>query len=69
MRDAVGKLKVKTRRYLAGEHDASLDRAEWEALPLTRLQYRPNDANTIQLLRVLFVVLVPFAQNCRIIFG
>ena len=40
--------------------------AEWEALPLTRLQYRPNDANTIQLLRFLFVVLVPFAQNSRI---
>ena len=28
VRDAVGKLKVKTQRYLAGEHDASLDRAE-----------------------------------------
>src|SRR5213596_4331001 len=27
VRDAVGKLKVKTQRYLAGEHDASLDRA------------------------------------------
>lgn len=40
-------------------------RAEWEALPLTRLQYRPNDTNTVQLLRFLFVVLVPFAQNSR----
>lgn len=28
VRDAVGKLTVKTHRYLAGEHDASLDRAE-----------------------------------------
>ena len=28
VRDAVGKLKVKRQRYLAGEHDASLDRAE-----------------------------------------
>src|SRR3989442_11248462 len=28
VRDAVGKLKVRTQRYLAGEHDASLDRAE-----------------------------------------
>src|SRR5437867_11442372 len=28
VRDAVGKLKVKTHRYLAGEYDASLDRAE-----------------------------------------
>ena len=28
VRDAVGKLKVKTHRYLAGEHDASLDRGE-----------------------------------------
>ncbi len=27
VRDAVGKLKVKKQRYLAGEHDASLDRA------------------------------------------
>src|SRR5438477_10093611 len=27
-KDAVGKLKVKKQRYLAGEHDASLDRAE-----------------------------------------
>ncbi|MBJ6107671.1 hypothetical protein JAO73_01515 [Hymenobacter sp. BT523] len=40
-------------------------RAEWEALPLTRLQYRPTDANTVQLLRFLFVVLIPFAQNSR----
>src|SRR5207249_3647317 len=28
VRDAVGKLKVKKQRYLAGEHDAALDRAE-----------------------------------------
>jgi hypothetical protein len=28
VRDAVGKLTVKSHRYLAGEHDASLDRAE-----------------------------------------
>jgi 3',5'-cyclic AMP phosphodiesterase CpdA len=28
VRDAVGKLKVKDHRFLAGEHDASLDRAE-----------------------------------------
>jgi len=28
VRDAVGKLRVKTLRYLPGEHDASLDRAE-----------------------------------------
>ena len=28
VRDAVGKLKVKSQRYLAGEHDASLDQGE-----------------------------------------
>src|SRR5437879_6805914 len=28
VRDAVGKLKGRTHRYLAGEHDASLDRAQ-----------------------------------------
>ncbi|GAA3959513.1 hypothetical protein [Hymenobacter antarcticus] len=41
-------------------------RAEWESLNLHRQHYRPHDPNTLQLLRFLFAVLVPFAQNSRI---